>query len=284
MERISKHLRADYIRTIRKLNLPDESSLAISTDDVLRAHYLICDYFEAENNTKSVYGLRDEGLLISAVHRQATEFGGIPKWNDQFAVGASLFYGLNKNHAFHDGNKRTALLSLLLYIHRINRVPTLAQRELEDLTVHVAANQLSEKYPRFEKFIKKPDPVISFIADFIRRHTRKRDTSYYSLTYEEFNARLRPYGYCLDRPRGNHINVFKIRTGLLGNKQPKRIFQIGFPGWKKQINLKAAKETLKACNLTPENGIDSHVFFLDGEPLYKLIHTYEGPLKRLRDK
>ena len=64
----------------------------------------------------------------------------------------------------------------------------------------------------------------------------------------------------------------------------RRVKQIGFPGWKKQIYPKAFKETLKALHFTPENGYDYSVFMEDAEPLYKIIQDYERPLSRLKDK
>ncbi len=62
-------------------------------------------------------GLRDEGLLESAAARARN------KWSyDQaksiFTLAASYGFGLAKNHAFIDGNKRTALLSIRAFLFR----------------------------------------------------------------------------------------------------------------------------------------------------------------------
>ena len=112
------------------------------------------------------------------------------------------------------------------------------------------------------------------------------DSSYKPLTFFEFNAILKQYNCYLDNPSGNYINVYQtVSNGLLFKKtSSRRVLQIGFPGWKKQINQKAFKETLKALDLTPDRGFDKKVFFENAEPLYKLIHDFEGPLRRLKDK
>lgn len=60
--------------------------------------------------------------------------------------------------------------------------------------------------------------------------------------------------------------------------------QIGFPGWKKKINLKAAKEVLNKTGLTAANGIDSKVFYQDVSPMGALIDEFRYPLMRLKDK
>jgi death-on-curing protein len=60
-------------------------------------------------------GIRDRNLLDSAVNRP------LNKWNyDQstnlFVLAAAYGFGIAKNHAFNDGNKRTALLSIRAFL------------------------------------------------------------------------------------------------------------------------------------------------------------------------
>jgi death on curing protein len=62
-------------------------------------------------------GLRDEGLLESALARpQQLAHYGEPDFAE---LAASYAFGLAKNHAFVDGNKRAAFLSLGLFL-RLN--------------------------------------------------------------------------------------------------------------------------------------------------------------------
>lgn len=59
-------------------------------------------------------GLRDRGLLESALARPMNLAAyGSP---DSAALAASYAYGIAKNHAFVDGNKRTALVALELFL------------------------------------------------------------------------------------------------------------------------------------------------------------------------
>jgi death-on-curing protein len=59
-------------------------------------------------------GLRDEGMLRSALERP------VNKWRYEQAAFAELAaayaYGLAKNHAFVDGNKRIAFLSMRIFL------------------------------------------------------------------------------------------------------------------------------------------------------------------------
>ena len=59
-------------------------------------------------------GLRDRGLFDSALARpQNLAAYGTP---DVAALAASYAFGIAKNHAFVDGNKRTALVALELFL------------------------------------------------------------------------------------------------------------------------------------------------------------------------
>jgi death on curing protein len=55
-------------------------------------------------------GIRDEGLLLSALARPQNLYADGEKTPDIAALAASLAYGIAKNSPFINGNKRTALV------------------------------------------------------------------------------------------------------------------------------------------------------------------------------
>ena len=62
----------------------------------------------------------------SAVARQRTGFGGALKYSTVPEVAATLFYGLCLNHTFENGNKRIALVTMLVFLevsHQIGEAP-----------------------------------------------------------------------------------------------------------------------------------------------------------------
>ena len=65
-------------------------------------------------------GLRDEGMLHSALERP------VNRWQyeqaDLAELAAAYAFGLAKNHAFVDGNKRIAFMAMMVFLHR-NGVP-----------------------------------------------------------------------------------------------------------------------------------------------------------------
>ncbi len=287
MDHLRKDIREDFEYSKRQYNPAEDCNGGLLSEyEIMKAHYILSDYFLSEEESVR-FGIHDFGLLSSAVSRQCVAFGGKEKWNTPIQKIATLVFGLVKDHAFNDGNKRTALLSMLLALNKINRQANCKKEVFETLLVRIAANKLSD-YKEFKNF-NGPDAEVEFIADFIRRKTRKTEVSFHSLTYEEFDTKLRRYNVWLEDPSGNYINVYQTRPSkkTIFKKQQSqndRILQIGFSGWKKQVNPKALKEVLKAAGLTAANGIDSKVFYYDAEPEYKLIDEYYPILKRLKDK
>ena len=85
---------------------------------------------------------------------------------------------------------------------------------------------------------------------------------------------------CNSRFDGNHSRF----CGNRSRKKVVKVIQIGYPGAKRQVNIKALKEVLKATQLDERNGVDSQVFFKGAIPEYKLIEEYRKPLRRLKDK
>jgi len=61
-------------------------------------------------------GVRDEGLLESALAQPMAQFGGEYLHEDPFAMAAAYLFHLANNHAFVDGNKRTGLATALVFL------------------------------------------------------------------------------------------------------------------------------------------------------------------------
>lgn len=61
-------------------------------------------------------GIRDLSLVESAVERPKATFDGIDLYTDVYTKAAALMHSLLKNHAFVDGNKRTAYASCGVFL------------------------------------------------------------------------------------------------------------------------------------------------------------------------
>ena len=61
-------------------------------------------------------GIRDEGLLDSAVAAPQATMMGKPMFSEPVEVAAAYLFYLCRNHPFIDGNKRTALATCLVFL------------------------------------------------------------------------------------------------------------------------------------------------------------------------
>ena len=89
-------------------------------------------------------GIRDEGLLESALHRPVQKFQYVPK-STLPELAASYSYGIAQNHPFFDGNKRSALLAAIVFLG-INGMKFHATEEEAVLeTLALAAGERTEE-------------------------------------------------------------------------------------------------------------------------------------------
>lgn len=245
---------------------------AIGALDVLRAHYVVVDFCLGENIGEGVGGIGPKSpiLLMSAIDRQFAQFSGQLKWRDVHEQLATLVFGLVKNHPFHDANKRTALITLVYGFYLNSQYLEADKNEVEDLLVYIAAGSLHllDDYERFEDMA---DPEVSFVADYLRRKTRKMDKRTYIITYRELDRKLKHHGFGLEHPFRNYIDVIENSSGRM-------VVRVGFPGWSRQLAKGDMRKVLDACELTAEKGIDAEVFFHDRDPIYFLTSDYRSQI------
>ena len=84
--------------------------IKFSKDKVLLLHKLIAQ------ETGGSIGLRDEGLLESALEAAFSGFGEQEFYPTKEEKGARLGYNLISNHAFVDGNKRIGMYVMLTFL------------------------------------------------------------------------------------------------------------------------------------------------------------------------
>lgn len=90
-------------------------------------------------------GLRDGGLLSSAVAAPFQTFGGEMLCSTLEAQAARLGYGLIKDHPFLDGNKRIGVHTMLVFL-AVNGVRLVyTQAELSEIVLRVAASETDDR-------------------------------------------------------------------------------------------------------------------------------------------
>lgn len=110
---------------------------------VLSKEQILFLHSQLISETGGIDGIRDEGLLDSALSAPFQSFGGIDAFPSIQQKAARLGYGLVKNHAFIDGNKRIGTHAMLVFL-ALNRIELdYTQEELSDTILKVAADEYS---------------------------------------------------------------------------------------------------------------------------------------------
>jgi death on curing protein len=123
----------------------------LTVKDVLLLHQMQIDGFGGS------HGLRDLGLLESAVMRCQTTFDGVDLYKSLFDKGAALLHSLLMNHQFVDGNKRTAMFSVMTFIE-LNGYKFVAKKE---------------EVVDYALYIENSQPEIDKISAWLKSHSEK---------------------------------------------------------------------------------------------------------------
>ena len=106
--------------------------ILLTVDEIISLHHKLI------NKTGGSGGIRDVGLLESAVYSTETSFDNIEQYQSVEQKAARLMFSLVNNHAFVDGNKRIGVLAMLVTLE-LNGVPLKhTQNELIKLGLSVA--------------------------------------------------------------------------------------------------------------------------------------------------
>lgn len=109
----------------------------LTAEQVLFIHSRVID------ETGGAHGVRDIGLLQSAVSRPQATFSGNDLYPDIISKAAALMESLARNHPFLDGNKRTAISATGVFLALNGLRLEATQKELELFAVNMAVNKLS---------------------------------------------------------------------------------------------------------------------------------------------
>lgn len=115
----------------------------------LTKEQIILLHRELIKETGGTDGVRDEELLESALNAPFQSFDGIDSFPSIQQKAARLGYGLIKNHAFVDGNKRIGTHAMLVFLALNGIEIEYTQEELSDIILDVASGDCS-----FEALVK----------------------------------------------------------------------------------------------------------------------------------
>ena len=109
----------------------------LTTAQVLQMHHLLI------KETGGSAGIKDSGLLDSALNLPFQSFGGEDIYQTVRAKAARLAFSIVNNHPFIDGNKRIGLLSMLVFLEMNGIEVNCTDEELIGLGLELASRNIS---------------------------------------------------------------------------------------------------------------------------------------------
>jgi death-on-curing protein len=122
----------------------------LSLEDVLELHE------DQINRYGGSLGIRDLGLLLSAIEMPKVTFAGQFLHEDVYAMSAAYLFHIVQNHPFIDGNKRAGLAAAIAFMGFNNLKMIADNSTLTNLVLAVAQGELGKEA----------------IADFLRRNSQ----------------------------------------------------------------------------------------------------------------
>lgn len=255
----------------------------IVRDDVVAIHSLLEQDFANSPDPIEPRGVRDEALLDSALARPFTAFGDRRKYPSLPMAASALFHSLIHNHPFHNGNKRTALVTLLVYLDRHGDVLDCSQTDLFKQTLLTAQHRVVDR-----SWHELPDREVLENARWINVHSRHLDRSERPMKWLRLKQRLRTFDcQWTPAPGGGtavnierHINVNYSRWGRVRPTTEVLRVQVRCPGDGADASPQTIRTIRHALRLDNDHGVDSASFYR-GDSIDVFVAEYRQVLRRL---
>jgi len=255
----------------------------LAPEDLARIHQQLVEDFRADDDPIEPPGVRSPDLLASAAFRPDTALGKQVKYATAEMATAALVHAVVHNHPFFNGNKRTALVALLVQLDLSNLTLTCTQAELFRFILRVAQHRIVSLGRDLA------DREVAWIAEWICANVREVDKSERPLRWRRLRRLLADFD-CEVRPApgvGHRVNVIRtIRTGtgFLGRPKVRTLrTQVQSAGDGTDADRSTIKKIRGDLELDDDHGIDSLVFYQASQEQIAegFIVTYRKTLKRL---
>lgn len=184
-------------------------------------HEAIFHEFKDSNDPVGIPGVKSVDMLESACMRPHTSLGDEEKYKTVLEKLASLFYSLVMNHPFHDGNKRTALASLIsgMSLNKRYFKPGTTDESIFQMVVSLARND----FPPGHSLERPPaDFVVGELHTWIRSNTAQKSIAAPTITIGKFLSIIRDAGARV-KPSSNGYLIFHNKESIRISSTTRRL-------------------------------------------------------------
>jgi death-on-curing family protein len=250
----------------------------VSVEEVEAIHFDLVQDFAASDDPMKPPGIRSKDLLASAVFRPHTSIGSVMKYPTIETSAAALLHAIIQDHPFHNGNKRTALVSMLVMLDQNGLVPICNEDELFKLVLQVAQHRITDIYPEH-----LADREVLAIADWIFERSRLVEKGERPIPWRRLRGILRAYHCDMERLTGRMNITRKLKeTGIFGlTKTITLQTQVFYGDDGRDVKVDAIKTLREELHLDDMHGVDSYNFYSNPTEPADFIAKYRKTLYRL---
>lgn len=261
----------------------------LTRDDVVEIHNRLVVDAGGSDDPIAPPGIKNEGLLESAIARQEAGFEGRFKYADPISNAASLCYGICCNHPLHNGNKRTALVAMLCHLDKNGFTfnDRTNQENLYAFMLSVAGHTIVPK-KKLRDGHDQSDLEVIEMTEWIRKRTRRIEKGERTVTYLELEKILKQHGISVENHKNNYVDLIKYekqrrKKGWFGSEEVVVGIKVAnIPYWPgRTVGKNLIKSIRKQAGLTHEDGVDSGQFYGNETTPDDFIQRHRKLLSRL---
>lgn len=251
--------------------------------EVLLIHQELEEDFVAADDPISPPGVKSMHLLESAVDRQNAGYGGERKYTSVASTAAALLHSIVQNHPFHNGNKRTALVAMLVLLDLNGMVLESNQDALFRWMLNVAGHKLLKPGLLYDN---RSDRETFAISEWIHRNSRAVRRSERIVTWIGLQRILKDFECEIRQTRGERMEIIRHvevkRRGLFGGRRTE-ILRSTFLNTSdgRDVPRRHLKRIREELRLDERNGVDSEAFYGKNRGADDFIVEYSKLLRRL---
>lgn len=248
--------------------------------DLLEIHNALVKDFASDDDPIAPPGVKSPELISSAVFRPQTALGGDLKYPTVEMAAAALLHSVVQNHAFHNGNKRTGLVSMLAFLDRNNVIATCDQNELFRFTLRVAQHGLVPL--SCDQFA---DREVLKIAEWIKSNSRRVEKGERPIPWLRLKRILKRFECEFgSAAKGSQLDIQRRATirGPFGRKRTTTLkTHVAWGGDGTEVARNTLNKIRRDLELDEDHGTDSRVFYADEAAPDDFIQQYRTVLRRL---
>jgi death-on-curing family protein len=254
----------------------------LAVEQVERIHWALAEDLVGDVDPIVPAGIRDSDLLASAIHRQHTASGATVKYPTAVMAAAALLHSLVLNHPFHNGNKRTGLVSMLVLLDENGLMLTCDQDVLFQVVLRLAAHEL---VPR--EWLETADREVMWLAEWMDSNSRRVEKGERAVQWRKLKQILADFNcqWEFAPGAGNKLNIHRDVQVLarFGRRRRRELHvQVKFTDDGREAMKHTIHQIRTRLELDEDHGVDSASFYGDaGRSLDDFILRYRKTLSRL---